>query len=165
MSANLGASQARYRLYPCCQHSIFPRRSGRLSHHNNATLLENIITLLYLLPHTTPIGLSQILSKIFSTMPYLKNIAYKNITLTIKTGCVSEWCMTVPAAKPDPERVHFQETIRKSSDDLEPLRIRTDNGKLSTWSPPASAFGGLFLSVLKIFQKYKIKVTFKNKNQ
>lgn len=70
------------------------------------------------------------------------------LKLTINTGCVSEFRITVPAARPDGERLHFHDTMRKSSEDFDPLSINTDTGKFSTKSPPASAFGGLFLSVI-----------------
>lgn len=69
--------------------------------------------------------------------------------LTISTGSVSDFCTTVPAARPIPERVHFQDTMRKSSEDLDPFRIRIGSGRYSTWLPPAFATGGLFLSIIR----------------
>lgn len=53
----------------------------------------------------------------------------------------------VPIARLDGSLVHIHSLILKSSIDRDPLIINALIGAITTWSPPAFAFGGAFLSI------------------
>lgn len=78
---------------------------------------------------------------------------------TIKTGEWSEFKIIFPAANELGSRTQFHFTMAKSSHDIEPLRTIALTGNTTVLSPPALAFGGVFLSKKKIWT-YIIYYTF-----
>lgn len=70
---------------------------------------------------------------------------------TTKTDEWSEFKIIFPAAKEFGSRIQSHFTMAKSSHDNEPLRTIALTGNTTVLSPPALAFGGVFLSnIIKI---------------
>lgn len=65
---------------------------------------------------------------------------------TTKTGEWSEFKIIFPAAKEFGSRIQSHFTMAKSSHDNEPLSTMALTGNTTVLSPPALAFGGVFLS-------------------